>query len=213
MKIAKKTDHRVRIMNEIISGIQVIKMYAWEIPFERVVKKARYEEVSDITTTSYYRGVYCSFLLVLERTSLFLSITSYVVLGYQITSDKVFAMAQFFNTLQLALAVFYPIAISYGAETLASIERLRDFLMLEEKEMTLIGMASEGSVQLADVSASWTEGTPTLENISLKIQPGILCAIVGPVGSGKSSLLQVNYPSFLPSCDKRCLIFSLTHLK
>lgn len=40
-------------------------------------------------------------------------------------------------------------------------------------------------------SFSWisAEGPPTLKNINLKINPGSLIAIVGPVGSGKSSLL------------------------
>lgn len=40
-KIAKQTDHRIRIMNEIIQGIQVIKMYAWEHSFGALVDKIR----------------------------------------------------------------------------------------------------------------------------------------------------------------------------
>ena len=38
---AKKTDKRVRIMNEVITGIRVIKMYAWEYAFRRIVKALR----------------------------------------------------------------------------------------------------------------------------------------------------------------------------
>jgi len=40
-QIAIRTDDRMRLMNEIVLGIQVIKMYAWEKPFAKLVEVAR----------------------------------------------------------------------------------------------------------------------------------------------------------------------------
>jgi ATP-binding cassette subfamily C (CFTR/MRP) protein 4 len=41
MRVALKTDYRIRLMNDIVSGIKVIKMYTWEKPFTRLVKITR----------------------------------------------------------------------------------------------------------------------------------------------------------------------------
>ena len=35
------TDKRVKVMNEVISGIRVIKMYTWEYAFSNVVAAIR----------------------------------------------------------------------------------------------------------------------------------------------------------------------------
>lgn len=43
------------------------------------------------------------------------------------------------------------------------------------------------------MSASWEENSnkKTLQQINLKIRSGQLCALIGPVGAGKSSLIQL----------------------
>lgn len=191
MKIAKKTDYRVRLMNEIISGVQVIKMYAWEKPFESMVKSARATEIKTITGASYLRGVFLSCSVFIERTTLFLTVITYVLIENTITADKVYSMAQFFNLLQLAMAIYYPLAINMGAETLVSVRRLQDFLILEDKAESLIERTTNKEIVIKNVDASWVPGTPTLRRFSLTVKAGKLCAIVGPVGAGKSSVLQL----------------------
>ena len=54
---AKKTDIRIRIMSEIIQGIKVIKMYAWENSFANLVEKSRKEEINLIQKTCIYKVV------------------------------------------------------------------------------------------------------------------------------------------------------------
>lgn len=41
MKTAKRTDERIRTMNEVVSGMRVIKMYTWEKPFAKLIELCR----------------------------------------------------------------------------------------------------------------------------------------------------------------------------
>jgi hypothetical protein len=41
LQATKRTDVRVKFMNEIIQGIQVIKMYAWESSFAKMIEQIR----------------------------------------------------------------------------------------------------------------------------------------------------------------------------
>lgn len=41
---AVRTDKRIRLMNEIISGIQVIKMFTWEKAFNKLISLARRQD-------------------------------------------------------------------------------------------------------------------------------------------------------------------------
>ncbi|KAH1001571.1 hypothetical protein HUJ04_005569 [Dendroctonus ponderosae] len=98
-KIATLTDQRVKLMNEITSGIQVIKMYAWEKPFEKIVEFSRRKEVNMIARNSYIRGFSSALNIFVERATLYIAVISYVLLGNRITVVKVCALQRDFEEL------------------------------------------------------------------------------------------------------------------
>ncbi|KAI4466024.1 atp-binding cassette sub-family c [Holotrichia oblita] len=189
-KVASRTDIRVRLMNEVVSGIQVIKMYAWEKPFERVIKAARLDEIKVIKVANYIRGIFLSWTVFMERTTLAVTLITFVLTDNILTSDIVFASQQYFNLLQAALAVFLPNAIQMGAESLVSMRRLKEFLLLEERPSSNIHKTNDKTIDVTNVDAKWTDEAITLKKINFSVPAGKLCAIIGPVGSGKSSILQ-----------------------
>nr|CAD7442940.1 unnamed protein product [Timema bartmani] len=142
LRSAIRTDERVRLMNEIISGIQVIKMYTWEIPFSKVVADARKNEIHEIRITSYLRAIMYSFQMFTTRLTLFFTLLMYVLLGNDITAEKackhslslsiVFVVASFFNIMKLSMTDFFPRGIANAAEGIVSIKRIQTFLSYEE---------------------------------------------------------------------------------
>ncbi|XP_041448153.1 probable multidrug resistance-associated protein lethal(2)03659 isoform X2 [Drosophila obscura] len=147
LRTALRTDERVRMMNEIISGIQVIKMYAWELPFETMVAYARKKEINAIRHVSYIRGILLSFIIFLTRVSIFLSLVGYVLLGTFLTPEVAFLITAYYNILRTTMTVFFPQGISQMAETLVSIKRVEKYMQSEETDVS-------------DKSVDWPLDTP-----------------------------------------------------
>ncbi|KAI5713480.1 hypothetical protein M8J76_000230 [Diaphorina citri] len=230
LKTALRTDERVRLMNEIISGIQVIKMYAWER-----------KEIQQIRGSTYIKGVLLSFIIFHTRIALFCSILAYVLSGHAISAEKVFVVTAYFNILRQSMTVFFPQGIGMTAEALVSVNRLQKFLLYDETQVappqhtsppfsedkapssplyedtitslphngeTVTSMPSnqdtvtsvtgngktpsQTGIFIKNIKAKWLPDQPdyTLNDITLDVKPGNLVAVIGPVGSGKSSLFQ-----------------------
>lgn len=57
MKNMKNKDERVKLMNEILSGIRVLKLYAWEKSFEDQVLTVRTRELNVLKQSRYLHAV------------------------------------------------------------------------------------------------------------------------------------------------------------
>jgi ABC-type multidrug transport system fused ATPase/permease subunit len=46
-------DHRVKMMNEILQGMKILKLFAWEESFEKVISGIRSDEINILTKMGY----------------------------------------------------------------------------------------------------------------------------------------------------------------
>lgn len=129
------TDNRVRSMDEMISGIQVIKMYAWEQPFTCLIAFARHLELKIVCKNSYVRALYMTFMLFTTRMAIFCTMLAIVLLygKENITSGKIFVISAYFNAVSFAMSQMFVRSFSEIAEGLVSFHRLQAFLDAEEK--------------------------------------------------------------------------------
>lgn len=89
-------------MNEIISGIQIIKFYVWEKNFAKVIAKIREKELQAVKGTSYIMALLYSMWAV-SRVSLFLTLVTYVNTGNVLTARKVFIVSAYYNILNQSM--------------------------------------------------------------------------------------------------------------
>ncbi|XP_069858835.1 ATP-binding cassette sub-family C member 4 [Dipodomys merriami] len=192
-KTAAFTDTRIRTMNEVITGIRIIKMYAWEKSFADLITHLRRKEISEVLRSSYLRGMNLASFFVANKIILFMTFTTYVLLGNAITASRVFVAMTLYGAVRLTVTLFFPSAIERASEAIVSIQRIENFLLLDEisQRKTLPSPDCKALVHVQDFTAFWdkTLDTPTLQGLSFTVRPGELLAVIGPVGAGKSSLL------------------------
>uniref|UniRef100_A0A3B4WEE6 Multidrug resistance-associated protein 4-like n=1 Tax=Seriola lalandi dorsalis TaxID=1841481 RepID=A0A3B4WEE6_SERLL len=189
------TDNRIRIMNEVVSGVRIIKMYAWEKPFSALVTEVRRKEIRQILYSSYLRGLNMASFFASSKIIVFITFTVYALLGNAITASSVFVTVSLYGTIKLTVTLFFPLAVEKVSETAVSVQRISSFLLLEEVERKTSGLPLEGkeesSIEIEKLTCYWDKSSdaPSLQNVSVSVMSHQLLIVIGPVGAGKSSLL------------------------
>uniref|UniRef100_A0A3P9LA07 Multidrug resistance-associated protein 4 n=1 Tax=Oryzias latipes TaxID=8090 RepID=A0A3P9LA07_ORYLA len=191
-KTAILTDERIRTMNEVVSGIRVIKMYGWEKPFVCFILHRM--EISKIMQSSYLRGLNMASFFVASKIVIFFTICVYVLTGNKLSASRVFMAVSLYGAVRLTITLFFPFAIEKVSEFLISIQRIQKFLLLHEVAPQHLGLPvaeKDCMVKIQDLTCYWDKNleAPTLQNMCFTVRPEQLLAVIGPVGAGKSSLL------------------------
>ncbi|CAB4033149.1 multidrug resistance-associated 1-like, partial [Paramuricea clavata] len=189
-------DLRIKLMNEILNGIKVLKLFAWETSFMSKVLGIRKEELHQLRIFSYLQAAH---ILVMSSAPIIVSLATfgtYVSLGNTLTAPKAFVALALFQVLRFPLSMLANLLTNL-IQALVSIKRLQKFLNMEELDPSHVertgtsGINQErAAIQITSGTFSWeSEDQPTLKSMNLKVKQGGLVAIVGHVGCGKSSLL------------------------
>uniref|UniRef100_A0A8B9LQS4 Multidrug resistance-associated protein 1 n=1 Tax=Astyanax mexicanus TaxID=7994 RepID=A0A8B9LQS4_ASTMX len=191
----KSKDNRIKLMNEVLNGIKVLKLYAWELAFKDKVSTIRESELRVLKKAAYlgaistFTWVCAPFLVALSTFAVYVLVDEHNVLDAQ----KAFVSLALFNILRFPLNML-PMVISSMVQASVSMKRLRVFLSHEELDENSVDRraitGSADSIRIGDGAFSWSkEDRPALKRINVRIPEGALVAVVGHVGSGKSSLL------------------------
>ncbi|KAK6202985.1 P-loop containing nucleoside triphosphate hydrolase protein [Scheffersomyces amazonensis] len=206
----KLKDNRSRIVNEILSSIKSIKLYAWEKPMLAKLSASRngkeLKNLAKIRTVGQF-GVFIwnliPFLVAFSSFATF-ALTSKVPL----TSDIVFPALALINLLSGPLLEL-PMIITSMIEASVALGRISTYLRCSEVDNTFINHNVNGgdaednnAITINNSSFLWSKPkyndneeeavesfNYSLKNINYSVEKGTLSSVVGRVGSGKSSFL------------------------
>ncbi|XP_036366499.1 multidrug resistance-associated protein 1-like [Octopus sinensis] len=193
-KVMVIKDKRIIFMNEVLNGMKVLKLYAWEPSFEQKVNEIRKEEIKFLRRVAYLK--ICSevcwklapFLII------FATFTTYVLSSedHKLDPQKTFVSLALFNLLKAPIN-YFSMLLSFFAQLIVSIKRVQKYLCTDD----LIPMnvsnktKTDAAVAIRDGRFSWDVSDANsfqLKDINITIPKGQLVSIVGSVGTGKSSL-------------------------
>uniref|UniRef100_A0A8C5BAT0 ATP-binding cassette, sub-family C (CFTR/MRP), member 3 n=1 Tax=Gadus morhua TaxID=8049 RepID=A0A8C5BAT0_GADMO len=184
-------DARIKLMSEILNGIKVLKLYAWEGSFQEKVLAIRQKELDVLRRTAYLGALStmawtsAPFLVALTTFAVYVKVDENNVLD----AEKAFVSLSLFNILRFPLNML-PQVISSIIQASVSLKRIQDFLSHSELDPEAVQKNSAASVALVKSSApAGCERPSVCPSINMLVPQGSLVAVVGQVGCGKSSLI------------------------
>ena len=194
VSLMKQKDKRMKTVNETLGGMKVIKLYGWEPSFMKQIQDVRDKEVVDLKKFAWVQATTSLIFTILPYLSLLASFTTYIFMSNgenKLTAEKAFVTASYMTALSMQI-VFLPMIIVYLVQAGVSLKRINAFMNNEEIDEKAVqhDNSSPYKVHVENGNFKWGENDLTiLKDINLCVHPGSLTAVVGAVGSGKSSLL------------------------
>ncbi|CEM33729.1 unnamed protein product [Vitrella brassicaformis CCMP3155] len=216
-EIMKLRDERVKMTNETLAGMKIVKLYAWEKPMGQRVRDVRNKELAILW--KYLSLEVLSWLGWMSLPTIVAAATfaAYTLLGNTIDAPTAFTGLSLFNILTFPMQAI-PYVIMGLVETRTSLGRIQKFLLGDEitplPALSPVHAAvppGTATVECANMKLAWPNGTVFLDNISLTCQAGQLTMIVGPVGAGKSGLLLALIGDLTPASGTCSVVGSLAY--
>ncbi|KAF9913233.1 hypothetical protein BX616_010125 [Lobosporangium transversale] len=132
IKTVDARDDRIRTLSDVFQGIELVKLCAWEVPFQEKILMLRSLELKYIWKANLMRASNMAiYFFFLPLTALFVFVTFWLQ-GETLTPDKIFVSLTLFNVMRLTMTAFFPRALETIAETRVSVRRITDFMLLPE---------------------------------------------------------------------------------
>jgi len=197
------TDDRIKKLTEAIDGIRLLKMYTWETKFMETIANLRKKDVRMTKKVLFWSEVLIRGLTWSPQyMASFLMFMLYYVTGGELTIAKVFSGYSLMMFIRIHFVFFQANLFNFLIEARLFFQRVDKVMDAPEMNEIVFDkpLNMENSAEFDNYTGYWgteqQQDTPNpmssrsaLENINLNLKKKSLNAVVGPVGSGKTSFL------------------------
>lgn len=130
-EIMKLKDRRVKSLTEILGGIAIVKLFAWETQMSDRVAAVRAAEVASLKCYAYWLAVLMFLALLFANVVATVVFSVYAGVGHTLTAALVFPSLVLLENLTWPV-LWLPAVISRATEAAVSLQRLNVFLRKDE---------------------------------------------------------------------------------
>lgn len=204
--VLSKKDSRSKLVSAMIHGIRVIKYYASENLYLDLISKARFEEYKKLRIYFLLLSIQEFITAAIPLITSLATFGVYQFVGGDLSAEKLFTALSLLTTMRLTIRIV-PEFLMEMINAFVSLNRIILFLNAKEiqkmphlqsksfndvdEDIVYDEKSSDYDISFKNASFKWnsTDKAPILSNINLDIKKGELMSIIGPVGSGKSTLI------------------------
>uniref|UniRef100_A0AAR2LR34 ATP-binding cassette sub-family C member 5 n=1 Tax=Pygocentrus nattereri TaxID=42514 RepID=A0AAR2LR34_PYGNA len=163
------TDKRVRTMNEVLTCIKLIKMYAWEESFEKKITDIRKKERLLLEKAGYVQSVNSSLTTLVPTLATIFTFIVHTTIGLPLQPSAAYTIIAVFNSMRMSMGLL-PFSVKSLAESKVALARLKRLLLVKDPDPYLI-QNNDLDAALMMNKASFAWGVPDVSTSESPSRP------------------------------------------
>src|SRR6184192_4076205 len=186
----------VNVLEEVLSSIRVVKAFAREDYEQKRFERESRESVERALQARNFKAKLPPLveIIVAAGTCLVLWYGARLVLTGALTSGELLVFLLYLGKMYKPMRELSKMTDTISKASVGW-ERIREVLENEMQIRDVRGARNaprfKGKIEFDRVSFSYDSNQPVLKDITLKIEPGQLAALVGPTGAGKTTIVSL----------------------
>jgi subfamily B ATP-binding cassette protein MsbA len=195
-EVRRKEGEIVSVIQEVLTSIRVVKAFAREEYEQRRLEEESLESVEIALRARSLKAKLSPLveIIVAIGTSLVLWFGAHMVLDGGLSSGSLIVFIFYLGKMYKPMQDLSKMTDAYSKATVGY-ERIREVLETEREVKDLPGARPaprfKGQIDFEKVHFSYEPGSPVLRDVSFRIEPGQVAALIGPTGAGKTSIISL----------------------